>query len=47
MSYYLFNILFLFIGVDGPMPYAKTLEAAALPQIPDVVHAVQKVLGAK
>lgn len=29
------------------MPYAKTLEAAALPQVPDVVTAVNKVLGVK
>jgi pyruvate dehydrogenase E1 component beta subunit len=34
-------------GVDGPMPYAKTLEQAALPQTGDVVHAVNKVLGVK
>uniref|UniRef100_A0A182FM08 Pyruvate dehydrogenase E1 component subunit beta n=1 Tax=Anopheles albimanus TaxID=7167 RepID=A0A182FM08_ANOAL len=34
-------------GVDVPMPYAKTLEAAALPQVPDVVNAVNKVLGVK
>lgn len=34
-------------GVDVPMPYAKTLEAAALPQPHDVVTAVNKVLGVK
>lgn len=34
-------------GVDVPMPYAKTLEQAALPQTADVVNAVNKVLGVK
>lgn len=34
-------------GVDVPMPYAKSLEAAALPQTHDVVTAVNKVLGIK
>lgn len=34
-------------GVDAPMPYAKTLEQAALPQTSDVVNAVNKVLGVK
>lgn len=34
-------------GVDAPMPYAKTLEIAALPQTNDVVTAVNKVLGVK
>jgi pyruvate/2-oxoglutarate/acetoin dehydrogenase E1 component len=34
-------------GVDAPMPYAKSLEAAALPQVNDVVNAVNKVLGVK
>lgn len=34
-------------GVDVPMPYTKSLEIAALPQIHDVVHAVNKVLGVK
>lgn len=33
-------------GVDCPMPYAKTLEAAALPQPNDIVSAVKQVLGA-
>lgn len=32
-------------GIDGPMPYAKTLEIAALPQASDVVFTVNKVLG--
>ncbi|XP_012227999.1 pyruvate dehydrogenase E1 component subunit beta, mitochondrial [Linepithema humile] len=32
-------------GVDTPMPYAKSLEIAALPQIRDIVNAVNKVLG--
>ncbi|XP_029666867.1 pyruvate dehydrogenase E1 component subunit beta, mitochondrial [Formica exsecta] len=32
-------------GVDTPMPYTKTLEIAALPQIKDIVDAVNKVLG--
>ncbi|XP_015602347.1 pyruvate dehydrogenase E1 component subunit beta, mitochondrial [Cephus cinctus] len=32
-------------GVDGPMPYTKSLEAVALPQTPDVILAVNKVLG--
>lgn len=31
-------------GVDTPMPYAKSLEAAALPQIKDIVNAVNKIL---
>ncbi|XP_077265033.1 pyruvate dehydrogenase E1 beta subunit isoform X1 [Temnothorax americanus] len=34
-------------GVDTPMPYAKSLEIAALPQIKDIVYAVNKVLGVK
>lgn len=32
-------------GVDVPMPYAKDLEAAAIPRPPDVIGAVKKVLG--
>ena len=32
-------------GVDVPMPYAVSLEAAALPRPADVVYAVNKVLG--
>lgn len=28
---------------DVPLPYAKNLEAAALPQVPEIVSAVQKV----
>ena len=31
-------------GVDVPMPYAKSLEAACLPQPDDIVKAVKKVL---
>jgi len=34
-------------GVDVPMPYAQSLEAAALPQTKDVVAAVKKVLNVK
>jgi pyruvate dehydrogenase E1 component beta subunit len=34
-------------GVDTPMPYTKSLEAAALPQAKDVVYAVNKVLSIK
>jgi pyruvate dehydrogenase E1 component beta subunit len=34
-------------GADIPMPYTKSLEAAALPQVHDVIHAVNKVLGVK
>lgn len=34
-------------GVDIPMPYAKSLEIASLPQTHDVVAAVRKVLGVK
>lgn len=34
-------------GVDAPMPYAKSLEAAALPTSKDVVTAVNKVLSLK
>lgn len=34
-------------GVDVPMPYAKTLEANALPREPDVTAAALKVLGKK
>ncbi|GAB1863410.1 Pyruvate dehydrogenase E1 component subunit beta [Camponotus japonicus] len=32
-------------GVDTPMPYTKSLEIAALPQIKDIVDAVNKILG--
>lgn len=31
-------------GVDVPMPYAKSLEIACIPQPHDVVKAVKKVL---
>ncbi|KAJ6633477.1 Pyruvate dehydrogenase E1 component subunit beta, mitochondrial, partial [Pseudolycoriella hygida] len=34
-------------GVDVPMPYAVSLEAAALPQSKDVVAAVKSVLNVK
>lgn len=32
-------------GADVPMPYAKTLEGAAIPRAEDVVLAVKKVLN--
>lgn len=31
-------------GADVPMPYAKTLEANALPQVDDIVTSALKVL---
>lgn len=34
-------------GADIPMPYAKTLEAASLPQAQDVVKAVKTMLNQK
>jgi pyruvate dehydrogenase E1 component beta subunit len=34
-------------GIDAPMAYTKSLEAAALPQPKDVVRAVTKMLGKK
>nr|QBH74091.1 pyruvate dehydrogenase [Orthoderella ornata] len=34
-------------GVDTPMPYTKSLEAAALPQPQDIVQAVKQVLNVK
>lgn len=34
-------------GADVPMPYTKSLEAAALPQPKDVVEAVKKLLKVK
>lgn len=34
-------------GVDVPMPYVQSLEAASIPRAGDVVKAVQKVLGTK
>lgn len=34
-------------GADVPMPYAKALEAAALPQPKDVVEVVKKLLKVK
>lgn len=35
------------VGADVPMPYAVSLEAAALPQAKDIVLAVKKVLNVK
>lgn len=35
------------VGADVPMPYAVSLEAAALPQAKDIVAAVKKVLNVK
>lgn len=32
-------------GVDGPMPYTKSLEIVALPQASDIIFSVNKVLG--
>lgn len=41
-------MLFFFnAGADVPMPYAATLEAAALPQVHNVVAAVKTVLKLK
>lgn len=34
-------------GVDVPMPYTKSLEIAALPQVSDIVVATKRVLGVK
>jgi pyruvate dehydrogenase E1 component beta subunit len=34
-------------GVDAPMPYTKSLEAAALPQPHDIVRAIKRVLNIK
>lgn len=31
--------------VDTPMPYARTLENASLPQANDIVYTVNKILG--
>ena len=39
------TILFRICGVDAPMPYAATLEAAATPQPHNIVAAVKRVLG--
>lgn len=41
------EIKFCRLGVDVPMPYAQSLEAAALPQTKDIVAAVKKTLGVK
>lgn len=32
-------------GAEVPMPYAANLEAAALPQIPDIVRVVKRMLN--
>lgn len=32
-------------GAEVPMPYAANLEAAALPQVPDIVRVVKRMLG--
>lgn len=40
-------IIFFRSGVDVPMPYAVSLEAAALPQAKDIVAAVKKTLSVK
>jgi pyruvate/2-oxoglutarate/acetoin dehydrogenase E1 component len=32
-------------GAEVPMPYAANLEAAALPQVADIVAAVKKVMN--
>lgn len=42
-----FSCFSLSIGADVPMPYAVSLEAAALPQAKDIVAAVKKVLNVK
>lgn len=34
-------------GADIPMPYAKTLEQASLPQPQDIVRAVKTMLNIK
>ena len=34
-------------GADVPMPYAQNLEIAAVPQIPDIVATVKRVLNKK
>ena len=39
------NIFDLSGGVDAPMPYAATLEAAATPQPHNIVGAVKRMLG--
>lgn len=41
------NLYFCILGADVPMPYAVSLEAAALPQAKDIVAAVKKVLNVK
>lgn len=32
-------------GADVPMPYTKSLEIAALPQINDIAEAAKRILG--
>ena len=32
-------------GAEVPMPYAQNLEAAALPQIPDILRVVKRMLN--
>ena len=32
-------------GAEVPMPYATNLEAAALPQVPDIVRIVKRMMG--
>lgn len=32
-------------GAEVPMPYAQNLEAAALPQIPDIVRVVKRMMN--
>lgn len=45
---FIFSKPFFFVsGVDVPMPYAQSLETAALPQAKDIVAAVKKVLNVK
>jgi len=43
--YYLDAPIFRVTGVDVPMPYSATLEAAALPQIRHIVSVVNKTLN--
>jgi len=34
-------------GADVPMPYAQTLERAALPQVENIINVVQRTVGRK
>nr|QBH74078.1 pyruvate dehydrogenase [Brunneria borealis] len=45
--YYLDAPVLRVTGVDTPMPYTKSLEAAALPQTQDIVQVVKQVLNVK